>query len=96
MEVERAWEVGVHCACVEVGKGGKTKHVMGSADFFYWFETVNVALGLDDCRLHGVCGLNDLVVVPQATLVGSCGIRKVGVDKMRHETWGGCKFPALF
>ncbi len=33
---ERAREVGVHCACVKVGKGSKTKHGMGRADFFAW------------------------------------------------------------
>jgi hypothetical protein len=69
---ERAQEVDVHCACVEVGKGGKTKHVMGDADFFGWLETVDVALGLDDGRLHGECGLNALAVVLHVTLVGSC------------------------
>ncbi len=31
---ERAREVDVYCACVKVSKGGKTKHVMGGADFF--------------------------------------------------------------
>ena len=34
MERERAREVGVHCAYVKVGKGGKTKHVIDGADFF--------------------------------------------------------------
>ncbi len=31
---ERTRDVGVHCACVKVGKGGETTHVMGGADFF--------------------------------------------------------------
>jgi hypothetical protein len=53
-------------------------------------------LGLDDGRLHGACGLNALVVAPHVALVGSCGIRQVGVDKMRHETRVGRKFPASF
>ncbi len=93
---ECAWEVGVHCACVEVGKGGRTKHVMGSADFFGQLETVNVAPGLDDSWLHGACGLNALAVASHVAHVSSCGIRQVDVDKMRHETGDGCKFPALF
>ncbi len=33
---ECAQEVGVHCACVKVGKGGKTKHAVGGATFFAW------------------------------------------------------------
>ncbi len=33
---ECAPEFGVHYACVKVGKGGKTKHVVGGADFFAW------------------------------------------------------------
>jgi hypothetical protein len=31
---ERAQEIGVHCACIKVSKGGKTKYAMGGADFF--------------------------------------------------------------
>ncbi len=69
---ERAREVGVHCACVKVGKGGKTKHVMGGADFFVQLETVTIALGLDDGRLHGSGGLNAYTVVPHVALIGSC------------------------
>ncbi len=86
----------MHCACVEVGKGGKTKHVMGSADFFGWLETVDIAPGLIDGRLHGARGLNALSVAPHVALVGCCGIRQVGVEKMRHEAGVGCKFPASF
>jgi hypothetical protein len=29
-------EVGVCCACVKVGKGGKIKYVMVNIDFFVW------------------------------------------------------------
>jgi hypothetical protein len=93
---EHAWEVSVHCACVEVGKGGKTKHVMGSADFFGRLETVNFVPGLDDGWLHGAHGLNALSVAPHVALVGSCEISQVGVDKMPHDAGDGCKFPALF
>ncbi len=32
---EGTQEFGVNCACVKVGKGGKTKHVMGGTDFFF-------------------------------------------------------------
>ncbi len=69
---EQAWEVDVHCACVEVSKGGETKHVMGSTDFFVRLETVNVALGLDDGRLHGLCRLKALAVAPHVALIGRC------------------------
>ena len=93
---ERAWEVGVHYSGVEVGKGGKTKHVMGGADFFGRLETVNFAVGLNDGRLHGACGLNALLVAPHVALVGSCEIKQVGIDKMCREAGDGRKFPALF
>ncbi len=69
---ERAREVGIHCASVEVGKGSKTKHVMGGADFFVWLETVDVAPGLDDGWLHGFGGLNALAVAPHVALISSC------------------------
>jgi hypothetical protein len=56
---------------------------MGSADFFGWLlETVDVALGLDDGRLHCARGLNALSVAPHVALVSCYGIRQVGVDKM--------------
>ena len=93
---ERAREAGVHCACVEVSKGGETKHVMGGGDFFILLETVNIAPGLDDGWLHGACGLNALLVAPHVALVSCCGIRQVGVDKMLCEAGNGHKFPALF
>ncbi len=72
MDWERTREVGVHCACVQAGKGSERKHVMGGEDFFGWLETVDVAPGLDDGRLHGVGRLNALVVEPDVALVGSC------------------------
>ncbi len=68
---ECAQEVGVHCACVEVGEGSKTKHVMGGADFFIWLEIVNIAPGLDDGLLHGLGGLNALAVAPHVALIVS-------------------------
>ncbi len=71
-EGERVRKVSVHCACVEVGKGGETKHVMGGADFFGQLETVDIAPGLDDGRLHGACELNALAVASHVALVGSC------------------------
>ena len=69
---------------------------MGSADFFGRLETVDLLPGIDDGQLHGTCGLNALLVVSHVALVGCCGIRQVGVDKMRHEAGDGCKFPILF
>jgi hypothetical protein len=69
-------EVSVNCACVEVGKGGKTKHVMGGGDFFSRLETVCIAPDLlDDGWLHGACGLNALAVALHVALGGSCGLR---------------------
>ncbi len=64
-------EVGVHCVCVEVGKGGNTKHIMGGADFFVRLETVDITPGLDDGWLHGLGGLNALAVAPHVALIGS-------------------------
>ncbi len=92
---ERTQEVSVHCACVKIGKGGKTKHVMGRADFFGRLDIVDVAPGLDDGRLNGARGLNALPVAPHVALVGCCGIKQVGVDKMHREDGDGHKFPAL-
>ncbi len=69
---------------------------MGSTDFFGQLETVDVAPGLDDGRLDGVCGLNALLMVPHVALVGCCEIWQVVVDKMRHKARDGCKFPASF
>jgi hypothetical protein len=69
---------------------------MGGAYAFGWLETVDIAPGLDDGRLHGACRLNALAMAPHVALTGSCGIRQVGVDKMHCETGDGCKFPALF
>ena len=89
-------EVGVYCACVEVGKGSKTKHVMGTADFFGQLETVDIVPGLNDGRLHGACRLDALLVMTHVALVSCCGIRRVGVDKMRHKAGDGCKFSASF
>jgi hypothetical protein len=86
---ERAWEVGVHYSGVEVGKGGKTKHVAGSADFFGRLETVNIATSLDDGRLHGAHGPNALSVAPHVPFVGCSGIEQMGFDKMRREAGGG-------
>ncbi len=69
---EHAQEVGVHCACVKVDKGGKTKHVMGGADFFAWLLTVNIAPSLNDGWLHGLGGLNSLLVALHVALTCSC------------------------
>jgi hypothetical protein len=69
---EHAREVDMHCACVEVSKGGETKHVMGGGDFFILLETVNIAPGLDDGWLHGSGGSNALVVVPHVAFISDC------------------------
>jgi hypothetical protein len=69
---------------------------MGSTDFFGGLKTVDVVPGLDDGQLHGAHGLNALSMAPHVALVGYCGIRQEGVDKMRHEAKDGCKFPASF
>jgi hypothetical protein len=69
---------------------------MGSANFFGRLKTVNVAMGLDDGWLHGTHGLNTLLMAPHVALVDCCGIRQVGVDKMRREARDGCKFLASF
>jgi hypothetical protein len=61
------------CACIEVGNGGKTKHVMSSADFFGQLKTVDVKLGLDNDQLHGACGLNALLMVPHVAHVNTAG-----------------------
>ncbi len=95
LDKELAREVDVHCSCVKVDKGSKTKHVVGGADFF-GLETVDVATGLDDGQLHGARGPNALLVVPHVALVGCSGIEQMDFDKMYHEAGDGCKFPAPF
>jgi hypothetical protein len=93
---EHAWEVGIHCACVEIGEGGKSKHVMGSTDFFIRLETVNIVPSLDDGWLHRLGGLNALVVASHVAFISGCWMRQVIVDKMRHETGDCFMFPAMF
>jgi hypothetical protein len=93
---EHNQEVGLYCACVEISKGSKTKHVIGSADFFGWLETVNVAPSLYDGWLYGTCGLNALLLVPHVALVGCRGNKQAGIDTMYHEAGDGCKFLASF
>jgi hypothetical protein len=69
---------------------------MCGTDFFGWLETVDVASSLYDGGLHGACGLNALSVAPHVALVGCCGIRQVGVNKMHCEAGDSNKFPASF
>ncbi len=71
MDRERAQEVGVHCACVEVGKGSKINNVIGGKDFFIQLEAVDVVPGLDGGRLYGSDGLSAVAVVHHVALISS-------------------------